>query len=317
VNNLNSNPLPLISVIVCTHNRADHLFNALQSLVEQLMPRHKYEIIIVDNASKDETPDVVRHFESAANIRYVYEGVLGLCHARNTGWHQAKGHYIAYLDDDAIASPQWLTAIEEGFASTPSVGVVGGPVNPIWEGIRPQWLSDEIAPSLTIIDWSNKIKVISDVRVEWLVGTNMAVSSKVMERVGGFHPSLDRVGKRMLFSGDVFLQKQVIREGYLCLYHPDAVVRHLVPQSRLKKRWFIRRYYSQGLSDAVMQLIEEKPNIEQRLRISLSKVVNLLRSPIKVLGLLLPTSDPKRFTEQCFKLILVGHIMGLLGALRK
>ena len=192
--------------------------------------------------------------------------------ARNTGWHQAKGRYLAYLDDDAIASPHWLTAIEEGFASTPGVGVVGGRVDPIWEGIRPHWLSDDIALSLTIVDWSNNIKIIPDVQVEWLVGANMAISSEAMARVGGFHPSLDRVGKRMLSSGDVFLQKQVIREGYSVLYHPNAVVRHLVPLSRLRKRWFIRRYYSQGLSDAAMQLIEEKPNIKQRLRLSLIKL---------------------------------------------
>jgi len=308
---------PLISVVICTHNRADYLPQAIRSVLDQGMPPGRYELIVVDNRSTDRTREIVRPFESNPSVRYEYEDVLGLCHARNTGWQKARGRFVAYLDDDAIAEPGWLAAIEEAFSSMPGIGVVGGRVDPIWAGARPTWLSDEIALSLTILNWSEHPKVIEDLGREWLVGANMAVPRSVLSEVGGFHPSLDRVGGRMLSSGDVFLEKQILNRGHLCLYHPKMAVRHLVPTSRLNKRWFIRRYYSQGLSDAAMQLIEEAPSRKERFRRAITLASGLFRSPRRLAALFLPRNEPGPFTEKCFAWITVGQIAGLLGALKK
>jgi glycosyltransferase involved in cell wall biosynthesis len=307
---------PLISVVICTHNRVSHLVNALESIKRQLYPGNKFEVIVVDNASIDATRGVVESFAETAPVRYVYEKRLGLCHARNTGWRAARGRYIAYLDDDAVANPGWLQALEDAFAYSPDAGVVGGRVDPIWEGPRPAWLSDEVAMSLTIVDWANSPKKIADVNVEWLVGANMAVSRKVLEQTGGFHPSLDRMGNQMLSSGDVFLQKQIIKRGYSCLYYPSAAVFHLVSRSRLNQHWFLRRYYNQGLSDVMMQIIGEKPSRSKRLATALTKIWQLIRSPKKLKIIIRPTLNPERFTEKCFTFITIGHIVGLLGSLR-
>jgi len=314
---LKTEGMPLISVVICTHNRANYLLKAMQSVLDQSMPANRYEVIVVDNGSTDETRELVERFEDLGNVHYIFEGKLGLCHARNTGWRNARGRYIAYLDDDAIASPEWLMAIEEAFTMAPDAGVVGGRVVPIWEGDRPAWLSDDIALSLTIVNWHSAPRLIPDVQVEWLVGANMAVPASVLAETDGFHPWLDRVGRHMLSSGDVFLQKEIIRRGYSCLYHPGIAVSHLVPRSRLNKRWFIRRYYSQGLSDAIIQIIEEAPSRKRRLLLAIAKTLDLLYSPKKVMNLLLPKRDPRLFAEQCFTLITLGHIMGLLGALGK
>jgi glycosyltransferase involved in cell wall biosynthesis len=93
----------LITVIICTRNRAKLLRDAMASVVEQGIPKSDYEIVVVDNASTDETPDVVAEFRGSAHIRYVHEEKLGLCIARNTGWRAASGRYVAFFDDDAIA----------------------------------------------------------------------------------------------------------------------------------------------------------------------------------------------------------------------
>ncbi|MBV8883192.1 MAG: glycosyltransferase family 2 protein, partial [Chroococcidiopsidaceae cyanobacterium CP_BM_RX_35] len=184
----------LISAIICTHNRANYLAKAIQSLVEQSIPNEYYEIIIVDNCSMDITKDVVEKFSKYITIRYVYESMLGLCYARNTGWHNAKGKYVAYLDDDAIACSHWLEKIIEVFgAVTPRPGCVGGMVKPIWEASRPSWLSDELAPSLTVIDWSDTPHVILNLSKQWLVGANIAFPREVLEQTGGFVSGLGRV----------------------------------------------------------------------------------------------------------------------------
>jgi glycosyltransferase involved in cell wall biosynthesis len=303
--------------VVCTHNRAKWLTRALSSVVEQDSGGVPYEVVVVDNRSTDDTPSVVEHFAVGAPVRYVYEENLGLCNARNRGWREAKGEIVAYLDDDAVAMPGWLAAVSDAFASRPNVGVAGGRVEPIWEGSRPGWLGDDVALSLTIVDWSPEPKVIRDVRMQWLVGANLALPRAVLEEVGGFDPGLDRIGTQMLSSGDVFLQKRVIARGYECLYFPAMAVRHLVPADRLRKQWFRRRYYWQGISDAVMQLLEEAPPPTARVRCALRRAVALLRSPRALMSLLVPTDDPRAFARKCWTWIAVGHIAGLLGAARR
>lgn len=303
-----------ISSIICTHNRAAYLTKAIQSLVDQHTPRDNYEIIIVDNCSTDSTKEVVKKFSGVNNIRYIHESTLGLSFARNTGWRNAKGEYVAYLDDDAIACPDWLNKILEVFETlTPMPGCVGGKTEPLWEAPRPKWLSDDLVTGLTAIDWSDIPHAITDLDQQWLVGANIAFPSEVLRRIGGFVSGLDRIGKNLLSGGDIFLEKQILKAGYTCFYHPEIIVSHLVPKSRLDKRWFIKRYYSQGFSDAVMVLIEESPSHLRRLGMAISKIFSLLQSPEKIINLIWSGNDARQFTEKCFTMITVGHIVGLLN----
>uniref|UniRef100_B8HT95 Glycosyl transferase family 2 n=1 Tax=Cyanothece sp. (strain PCC 7425 / ATCC 29141) TaxID=395961 RepID=B8HT95_CYAP4 len=302
----------LISVVICTYNRASYLAKAIQSLLEQSLEPQSYEIIIVDNGSTDTTKMTVEQFSANINIRYIYESNQGLCYARNTGWRKAKGKYVAYLDDDAIASPFWLNKIIEVFDSgIANPGCVGGKVKPIWEAPRPQWLSDELLATLTIVDWSDAPQVISDLSQQWLVGANIAFPKEVLEELGGFVAGLGRVGNNLLSGDDTFLEKQIIQAGYSCFYHPEIVVHHHIQLSRLSQDWFISRYLWQGRSDAMMQLIEATLPWYNRFWMVALKVVGLLRSPKKVLALLIPTDKPKQFTQKCFALIEIGHIFGL------
>jgi glycosyltransferase involved in cell wall biosynthesis len=285
--------------------------------VGQTIAKDTYEIVVVDNCSTDSTKEEVQRFSQQANIRYVYEPTLGLSHARNAGWRAAKGRYAAYLDDDAIASPLWLHTIIEVFETVvPRPGCVGGKVEPIWEAPRPAWLSDDLVTSLTVIDWSSKPFAIPDLRQQWLAGANIAFPVETLERLGGFVSGLDRSGKKLLSSGDVFLEKQIVQAGLSCFYHPEMAVAHHIQKARLEQRWFIRRYYWQGLSDAAMQLLAEAPSRSERVRLASVKALELLRSPHALFNLTRPTDNPKQFTEKCFTLITVGHIAGLLGALR-
>ena len=307
----------LLSVIICTRNRAALLKSAIESVVDQDVSRDEFELVIVDNASSDDTAEVARGFQDRVRLRYVREERIGLCLARNTGWRSAVGRYIVFFDDDAIARPGWLTAVKAGFErGGSSVGVVGGRVDPIWQASRPDWLADEVASSLTIVHWGSE-KTIPDIQREWLVGANMALPKSVLSEIGGFHPWLDRVGNNLLSSGDVFLQKQVMLEGYSCLYVPEMAIGHLVPASRLNQRWFLRRFFWQGISDAVMQLIEKQPSPRQRLKLAAARLRCMLRSPTDLATLLFRTDRPDRFKRKCFALIDVGYVLGLLGAAKR
>jgi glucosyl-dolichyl phosphate glucuronosyltransferase len=306
---------PRLSIVICTHNRSRDLDSALASLAKQTLDAGQFEIIVVDNRSADDTREVTEARQSSQPIRYMYEAELGLCQARNTGWKAAAGEFVAYLDDDAVAEPLWAAEILGAFdAGTPRLGCVGGRIEPIYHAPRPAWLSDQVALSLTIVDWSPTPHVIEDLRQEWLAGANIAFPRQVLEEVGGFHPALDRSGRQMLSSGDVYLQRLIMEAGYQCLYHPAAAVRHQVPASRLEKRWFINRFYWQGESDAVMEVLHDRLDRSARRRSAMRKATAFLKSPGQLVALLLPTSDPERFARKCWAWIALGHTVGLLRA---
>ena len=309
---------PVVSVVICTHNRATYLEKALGSVLAQLSDHGSTEVLVVDNGSTDRTPQVVRDAQARSSVRYLREDRLGLCHARNAGWRAARGSYVAYLDDDAMALPGWTETVRRVFHALPSVGVVGGPAMPRWEMDPPSWLSDHAARALALVDWPGGPKCIEDLDQEWLVGANMAVRRGVLEETGGFHRSLDRVGTNMLSNGDVHLQRQAIRLGYACYYDPGMAVRHVVPSERLDKRWFVRRYYWQGVSDAAMELVDDAPSPARRLLEAGRRAGRLvIRHPNQALALLRPTSHPESFTVKCCGWIEVGHIAGLLGAAKR
>lgn len=304
-----------ISIVLCTRNRAELLAEAIASVARQDFSYADYEIIVVDNGSTDRTAEVVRQFNHGPNVRYLREESIGLCIARNSGWRAAVGRYVVFFDDDAIAEPGWLSAIMDAFERSPrTIAVIGGPVRPIWEEHRPVWLADQVACSLTIVDWGQSEKIIPDVRREWLVGANMVVPKAVLSEIGGFHPWLDRVGNNLLSSGDVFLQKEIMRRGYQCLYVPAMSISHRVPASRLNQRWFERRFFWQGISDAVMHLIDGMPSPAQRLRLAFSVGMGVVGSRRKVASLLFRTERQDVFTSRCLALIEIGFVAGLLGA---
>jgi hypothetical protein len=203
-----------------------------------------------------------------------------------------------------------VAAIIQAFELCPQAGAVGGRVDPIWGAPRPSWLSDHVARALTIVDWSAEPKVVSDLSQEWLVGANMAVRADLLSSIGGFRPELDRVGTRMLSGGDIYLLKQIMRTGAACFYYPPMTVSHTVPADRLTQRWFRRRYYWQGVSDAVMRLLDADLPGTVRRQLARRALMRLALSPRR-LASLLPTTDPNRFTQTCWTLIDLGHAMGL------
>lgn len=132
-----------LSIVVCTYNRADLLVDCLESLVNQDVDPESYEVIIVNNNSTDKTLEVVDRFaKKYPNIRTVQELNQGLSHARNRGWREARGKYVAYIDDDAKASPDWCKRILNTFSTvTPTPAAVGGQIFPYYETLPPAWFS--------------------------------------------------------------------------------------------------------------------------------------------------------------------------------
>ncbi len=128
---------PLITVAICTHNRAAFLEKAVRSVLRQMTG--DAELLIVDNASADDTPIVAARLAATnPQVEVIREAELGLSAARNAALKQARGEFVLFLDDDATAEPDWLAAYRCFLSAPPSekIAVVGGAVFSDFE-IRP------------------------------------------------------------------------------------------------------------------------------------------------------------------------------------
>jgi len=298
-----------ISAVVCTHNRAAYLRKALRSLVCQTLARELYEVVVVDNASADSTREVVAEFGDVSNLRYLYEPVVGVSRARNAGWRSAKGEYVAYLDDDAVASPEWLEKFVEVFETfEPSPGCVGGKIEAIWEASRPDWLADGMLGYLSVLHWSDVPVVLN--QDQWLSVCNMAYPKELLQAVGGFREELGRQGTTLRTNEENYLRQQLDSLGRCSLYHPEIVVHHHVSASRLTKKWFRQRGRWQGISDSTMLYLDsgEGLSLSRRMRLTLSKIGwALLRLPL----MLIAATSAARFRRQCQVLEVIGFVSGL------
>lgn len=245
-----------ITAAVCTRNRIRLLVDTLESLSAQTLPADRYEILVVDNASTDGTAERVEELACCVpSLRYVAEPQLGLSHARNAALKSARGRFIAYLDDDALAASDWLERILTGFHSLgPDVACLGGRVElQFGERGRPAWLSRQLASYLAFVDLGSEPCMVTG--TELLVGTNFAVIRDAATGAGGFSPRLARRGEMLLSREETVMQQRLIEMGYECWYDPAVSVQHRVDPNRLTKRFFFRRAYWEGVSDAVADSI--------------------------------------------------------------
>jgi hypothetical protein len=304
----------LVSAVVCTHNRATLLRRALASLAAQTLPANRYEIIVVDNASTDATRELVtRELSGIPQLRYLLEPRLGVSHARNAGWRAARAPLVAYLDDDAVAAPDWLACAVSAFAAAGSApGCLGGPVLPIWEVPRPAWLPDELLPYLTVLELEQGPGPMP--RGKFLYGTNSVFPRERLAEIGGYAPELGPIGRWHRSGEDTFVQKQLRERGHALWYDPSLRVQHRVPAARATPRWVLRRLYLEGLSRARQRLQAGAPGPLGRLRLAATALQKLFSSPRRLLALALPASTPQRFARRAGTYRRFGFLMGILGA---
>lgn len=239
-----------ISAIVCTYSNASLLRRTLDSLIKQTLPPQEYEVIVVDNNSTDNTPDVVRDFQERCShqIHYVLETTQGLSAARNTGVQQSSGPVISFIDDDAEADPGWLAAVVEAFRQNPDAWGVGGNTFAIWDAKRPAWLTDDFLGNLSIQDRGPEKRKLTI--HEHILGTNCSFRREVFADIGDFPTDLGRVGKSLLAGEEAELCRRIHLKGKSMYHVPDVIVSHHVTPERMTRSYLRRRCYLSGLSRA-------------------------------------------------------------------
>jgi glucosyl-dolichyl phosphate glucuronosyltransferase len=247
-----------ISVVICayTEKRWNELIAAVASVQCQTLPPKDIVVVIDHNLG------LLRRVQENLSgvIAIENAGDKGLSGARNSGWSTAQGEIVAFLDDDAIAEPDWLENLSACYAAAEVVGA-GGKIVPLWETSRLFWFPEEFN---WVIGSTYRGMPSKNARIRNVIGANMSIRRNILTAVGGFRESFGFVkdtntlrGTMKWFNhytGDeetefcIRVSQQL--PGSVWLYAASAVVQHRVSAERTRWAYFLWRCYIEGLGKA-------------------------------------------------------------------
>ncbi len=241
------------TVIICTHNRAELLRCALDGLARMQVPEGGCEVIVIDNASKDDTPAVAKAGLARLPVpgRYVLETTLGLSNARNRAVVEATGEVLAFLDDDAIPEPDWLVALLAVYADHPKAECVGGQIQLDWRDPIPDWWHAGMDHHLSAIDYGDRVRQLT--YPHYPFGANLSFKSTVFARGRQFNPELGRRGVVLAGGEEVDLCLLVEQDGGEVYYAPNSLVWHRADISRANVDYLYDKSVLHGRSCAQME----------------------------------------------------------------
>jgi glycosyltransferase involved in cell wall biosynthesis len=237
-----------ITVILCTYNRCQSLARALESVAaSEFRETVAWEVLVIDNNSKDQTREVVESFcqRYPGRFRYEMEARQGKSFALNTGIREAKGSILAFMDDDVIVAPAWLPNLTAPLDSSEWAGT-GGRILAQKMFSVPEWLSLEgqysLGGMLALFDLGERAEELKCPPY----GTNMAFHKSVFEKYGGFRTDLGPAPGSEIRHEDTEFGNRLFAAGERLWYEPSAVVYHAVPENRLTKQFFLQFWFDYG-----------------------------------------------------------------------
>lgn len=268
----------MLTVAIPTLGRAGYVVDALPTITEQVTSE-PFEVLVLDNACDPALADLVRAIAAGARVPVAYVPVprVGLHNGRHEAARRARGDVLVYVDDDVLAAPGWLAALEHVFRD-PEVHLAGGPCLPLCESDVPPWLDTFFTRNDDGTWWCGYLTVADlglierDVDPRRIYGANFAIRKSTLYEVGGFHPDgLPWSLRRFRGDGESAVSRELLRRGLRAVHSPEAVVHHRVPAARLTIEYLEQRAFLQGISDSFSAArAPEQPAEERGPRISVS-----------------------------------------------
>jgi GT2 family glycosyltransferase len=242
---MNSTPSE-VAVVVCAYSeeRWSLLARCVDSLRTQSSPAAEVVVVI------DHNPGLWERAKTAFADMAVVENsdVRGLSGARNTGIRHSSAPIVAFIDDDAVAEPDWVRELSAPFAES-AVMAVGGRIEPLWERKTPRWLPAEFywVVGCSYRGMPNKVAPIRNV-----IGANMAFRRAVFGAIGLFRNGVGRLDETPFGCEETELSIRARQywPNRSIMFAPDAIVRHCIPVKRARLPYFVRRCFAEGRSKA-------------------------------------------------------------------
>lgn len=242
----------MVSIIVCTYNREKYLQIVFESILKQKPHTLKYEVVIIDNNSPDNTKAVSLKFiadNPDIDARYVLETRQGISYGRSRGYEEAKYKYVAYSDDDAFYADDYFYELEYFINSHPKTEAFGGKVLLDYEANKPpKWETKYLS---SILGYFNRGDVEHKFTNDYARGANMVFTKDLISRVKGFNTDLGRTGGNLNGGEEKEIAEKIYKIGVDVIYTPKLIVYHAVPIFRTKHDFVERQAKGIGYSEKV------------------------------------------------------------------
>ena len=245
-----------LSIVICSYNRAQYIGDALDSLYNQTSSLSEFEVLLVDNNSTDGTPGIYktwREHHPDGNFQYLSEHRQGASFARNTGAIHAKTEWLCFMDDDAVAFPDFVANIIKHTEEKPTIVGFGGKIIPKYIPEKPVWMSYYVSSLVGNFDYSQVPCAFK--KGKYPLESNMIIKKSVFDQIGGFNTTLPGVVGTLRIGGEgKELFYKVIGLGEEIYYDPNIIVYHVVETSKLTKEYLYRVASGIGRGERVRTL---------------------------------------------------------------
>jgi len=232
----------ILSIIICSYNRASYISDALTSLYHQSAGLNEFEIIIVDNNSTDNTKEVYTQWrQSNTNGQFIFinETKQGASFARNSGAAIAKGQWVCFMDDDAVATPNYVENILKHIQNKPDAVGFGGRIIPKYIPAEPKWMSYYVSSLVGNFNYAPIACAFENGK--YPLESNMIVKKSVYDQIGGFNVNLPGVVGTLRIGGegkDLFYK--ILSLGHTIYYDPEICIHHVVEVKKLTSEYMYR-----------------------------------------------------------------------------
>ena len=244
----------LITVAICTGNRASLLKRTLAAFAKLIIPSDvQWELLVVNNNCTDHTDEVIKQFDKKLPIRRLFESQAGHSVARNCAIAKANGQWILWTDDDVLVDPQWLSAYIKAIRSQPKFAFVGGTIEPWFEKTPPKWLTRHLVNlegAFAIIRRDLETRPLKD---DAIFGANMGFKTELLKS-NLFDPNLGLVGNNPMRGDETELISRLVELGHQGLWVGEAKVKHFIPNARMTTTYLWN--FFKGLGQAQTRLSE-------------------------------------------------------------
>ena len=231
-----------LSIVICSYNRASYISDALDSLYTQTAGLNAFEVIIVDNNSTDNTAEIFNQWSAAhpnGSFTYITETKQGASFARNTGAAVAKGQWLCFMDDDAVATPNYVENILKHIETKPNAVGFGGRIIPKYMPAEPIWMSYYVSSLVGNFDYAPTACAFENGK--YPLESNMIVRKDVYDAIGGFNTALPGVVGTLRIGGEgKELFYKILALGHTIYYDPTICVHHVVEVKKLTSEYMYR-----------------------------------------------------------------------------
>ncbi len=261
----------LVTVAICTWNRAKLLDRTLAELHRQIVPDGvAWELVLVDNNCVDDTAAVAEKHAGALPIRRVVETKQGHSHARNRAIDEARGELILWTDDDVLASENWIAEYVRVAREFPDAGYFGGRVSPWYAAEIPVETTafldaniELLAPVFSLKDYGDAVRPFAP--GEGPFGANMGFRADVQRRFR-FDPKFGRVKAGLIGADEVSVVRAIQNAGVPGVWIGTTEIQHYIPPERTTPGHFWRYFEALGRTQVRLDGVAPAPTLFGRPR---------------------------------------------------